>query len=47
MSEQTEVIIIGGGMTGAGAAYEISRDRKVVLFERESHCGCHTTGRSA
>ncbi|MDG4895667.1 FAD-binding oxidoreductase [Mesorhizobium sp. WSM4976] len=47
MSEQTEVIIIGGGMAGAGAAFEISRDRKVVLLERESHCGYHTTGRSA
>ncbi|MBZ9765394.1 FAD-binding oxidoreductase [Mesorhizobium sp. CA6] len=47
MSEQTDVIIIGGGMAGAGAAFEISRDRKVVLLERESHCGYHTTGRSA
>ena len=47
MSEQTEIIIIGGGMAGAGAAFEISRDRKVVLLERESHCGYHTTGRSA
>ncbi|MDX8459825.1 NAD(P)/FAD-dependent oxidoreductase [Mesorhizobium humile] len=47
MSEQTGVIIIGGGMAGAGAAFEISRDSKVVLLERESHCGYHTTGRSA
>ncbi|MBZ9657540.1 FAD-binding oxidoreductase [Mesorhizobium sp. ESP-6-4] len=47
MSGQTEVIIIGGGMAGAGAAFEISRDKKVVLLERESHCGYHTTGRSA
>ncbi|TPL00635.1 MULTISPECIES: FAD-binding oxidoreductase [unclassified Mesorhizobium] len=47
MSEQTEVIVIGGGMAGAGAAFEISRTSKVVLLERESHCGYHTTGRSA
>ena len=47
MSEQTDVIVVGGGMAGAGAAFEISRDRKVVLLERESHCGYHTTGRSA
>ena len=47
MSEQTEVIVIGGGMAGAGAAFEISRTAKVVLLERESHCGYHTTGRSA
>ncbi|TPI27312.1 FAD-binding oxidoreductase [Mesorhizobium sp. B3-1-6] len=47
MSEQTDVIVIGGGMAGGGAAYEISRTSKVVLLERESHCGYHTTGRSA
>lgn len=47
MSEQTDVIVIGGGMAGAGAAFEISRAAKVVLLERESHCGYHTTGRSA
>lgn len=47
MSEQTDVIVIGGGMAGAGAAYEISCTSKVVLLERESHCGYHTTGRSA
>ncbi|MEZ2330183.1 NAD(P)/FAD-dependent oxidoreductase [Mesorhizobium sp. RCC_202] len=47
MSEQTDVIVIGGGMAGAGAAYEISRSSKVVLLEKESHCGYHTTGRSA
>src|SRR4051794_15165083 len=47
MSEQTDVIIIGGGMAGAGAGFEISRSAKVGLLERESHCGHHTTGRSA
>ncbi|TRC93250.1 FAD-binding oxidoreductase [Mesorhizobium sp. WSM4303] len=47
MSEQTDAIVIGGGMAGAGAAFEISRTAKVVLLERENHCGYHTTGRSA
>ena len=47
MSEQTDAIVIGGGMAGAGAAFEISRTAKVVLLERETHCGYHTTGRSA
>ncbi|RVA45837.1 FAD-binding oxidoreductase, partial [Mesorhizobium sp. M7A.F.Ca.CA.004.11.1.1] len=46
-AEETDVIIIGGGMAGAGAAFEISHSAKVVLLERESHCGYHTTGRSA
>ena len=46
-AEQTEIIIIGGGIAGASAAFEISRSAKVVLLERESHCGYHTTGRSA
>jgi D-arginine dehydrogenase len=45
--EATDVIVIGGGMAGAGATFEISRTAKVVLLERESHCGYHTTGRSA
>src|SRR5882757_10712540 len=45
--EETDVIVIGGGMAGAGAAFEISRSAEVVLLERESHCGYHTTGRSA
>jgi D-arginine dehydrogenase len=44
---ETGVIIIGGGIAGASAAFEISRSSPVVLLERESHCGYHTTGRSA
>ncbi|MER8827848.1 FAD-binding oxidoreductase [Mesorhizobium sp. M0938] len=44
---ETGIIVIGGGIAGAGAAFEISRSAPVVLLERESHCGYHTTGRSA
>lgn len=44
---EADAIVIGGGIAGAGAAFEIARDRRVVLLERESHCGYHTTGRSA
>lgn len=44
---ETDAIVIGGGIAGASAAFEIARDRRVVLLERESHCGHHTTGRSA
>src|SRR5215472_5814359 len=43
----TDVAVIGGGMAGASAAFEISARRRVVLLERESFCGYHSTGRSA
>jgi D-arginine dehydrogenase len=43
---QWDVIIIGAGIAGASAAYEISRSRQVLLLEMESHPGTHSTGRS-
>ena len=43
-----DVVIIGGGIAGAGAAYELAgAGAKVLLLERESQCGYHATGRSA
>ena len=42
-----DVVIIGGGIAGAAAAAELSRDRDVVVLEREEHLGSHATGRSA
>jgi D-arginine dehydrogenase len=42
-----DVVIIGGGIAGASAAYEIAVFADVVLLERESVCGYHSTGRSA
>jgi D-arginine dehydrogenase len=48
MTERFDVVIIGGGIAGAGAGYELARaGKKVVLLERESQPGYHTTGRSA
>lgn len=48
MSDRCDVVIIGGGIAGAGAGYELSRAGKtVVLLEREGQPGYHTTGRSA
>lgn len=44
---RAEVIVIGGGIAGASAAYELAARAQVVLLERESHCGYHATGRSA
>ncbi|MEX2322962.1 MAG: FAD-binding oxidoreductase [Acidimicrobiia bacterium] len=41
------IAIIGGGIAGASAAYEMAGRAEVVLLEGEAVCGHHTTGRSA
>ncbi|PWC34011.1 FAD-binding oxidoreductase [Azospirillum sp. TSO35-2] len=45
--ERVDVLVIGAGMAGASAAYELSAQRTVVVLERESQPGYHSTGRSA
>ncbi len=47
LANASDVLIVGGGIAGAGAAYEIGAFASVVLLERESRCGYHATGRSA
>jgi D-arginine dehydrogenase len=42
-----DILVIGGGIAGASAAYELAAVAKVILLERETHCGYHATGRSA
>ncbi len=42
-----DVVVIGAGIAGAAAAYEMAADRSVLLLEQEAHPGHHTTGRSA
>ena len=42
-----DFLVIGGGIAGASAAYELAGHGRVVLAERESTPGYHTTGRSA
>lgn len=42
-----DVLIVGAGIAGAAAAYELAPYARVVLLERESRPGCHSTGRSA
>ena len=44
---ECDFLVIGGGMAGASAAYELADRGRVVLLERESAPGYHTTGRSA
>ncbi len=45
--DRPDFAVIGGGIAGASAAYELAAHGSVVLLEAESVCGHHTTGRSA
>jgi D-arginine dehydrogenase len=47
VTENSDILVIGAGIAGASAAFELSRDARVTLLERESQPGYHTTGRSA
>jgi D-arginine dehydrogenase len=47
MTQTADVIVIGGGMAGIGAAARIAPDAKVVVLEAEDAPGRHSTGRSA
>jgi D-arginine dehydrogenase len=40
-------IVTGAGIAGASAAYELAKAAPVIILERESQPGYHTTGRSA
>ncbi len=42
-----DIVVIGGGIAGASVAAELSDRTNVVLLERETQPGYHTTGRSA
>lgn len=44
---ECDVLVVGGGIAGASIAYRLAPHRKVILLERESAPGYHTTGRSA
>lgn len=47
MMDQVDIVIVGAGIAGASAAYELSAVASVLLLEREDQPGYHTTGRSA
>ena len=42
-----DILIIGGGIAGAGLGAALAGRRKVLLVEAEDQCGRHATGRSA
>ena len=41
------VVVIGGGIAGAAAAWHLAADCEVVIVEQENQFGFHSTGRSA
>ena len=46
-TQTADILIVGGGIAGAGAAFELAAFASVIVLERESQCGYHSTGRSA
>jgi D-arginine dehydrogenase len=44
--DRFDVVVIGAGIAGASAAYEIAQTDRVLLLERESQPGYHSSGRS-
>lgn len=47
MARECDYLIVGSGIAGASAAYHLVHHGKVILLERESQPGYHSTGRSA
>lgn len=47
MTVDCDFLIVGAGISGAGAAFELSRYGETILLEAESQPGYHSTGRSA
>jgi D-arginine dehydrogenase len=48
MSETSfDVVVIGAGIAGASVAWFLAPNARVLVLERESFAGYHTTGRSA
>lgn len=45
--EIVDFAIIGGGIAGLSVARAVSANGTTIVLERESHCGYHSTGRSA
>ncbi len=41
------IVVVGGGIAGVSAAYELARHHTVVVLEQEPTLAYHTTGRSA
>jgi D-arginine dehydrogenase len=46
-AENADIVVIGAGMAGAAAAAHLAAHGRVILIERETQPGYHSTGRSA
>ncbi len=46
-TQAIDAVVIGAGIAGTSVAYFLSNHAKVVVLERESQAGLHSTGRSA
>ena len=47
MAEIYDFVVVGAGIAGASAAFELASHGRTVLIEREQFPGYHSTGRSA
>lgn len=50
MRTEFDMVIIGGGIVGLAAAYQLSRalpDRTIAILEKEAALACHQTGRNS
>lgn len=47
MTDSFDIAVIGAGIAGASVAAELARTHRVIVLERESAPGYHSTGRSA
>jgi glycine/D-amino acid oxidase-like deaminating enzyme len=47
--DRADIVVVGGGIAGAAAAYELARRGagRIVLLEQESLAGTHASGRNA
>lgn len=47
MTTRADVVVVGAGIAGSALAFELAAHAAVVLLERETQPGYHSTGRSA
>jgi D-arginine dehydrogenase len=47
MAESADFLVVGGGIAAASVGYWLAPQGRVILLERESQPGYHSTGRSA